>query len=260
MELDVGYKKFSINRAVNIYSFSSLIDYSPNSPYLQDGIGEHYHIYKTEKNEYFIYFRVIGQRGFMSPGFIAEEGILPIPEDIALLIKERSVKSDDVQNEKGITKKFETIVSDLFNWLESINEQALMYLNNPEDLINDLKEMLICLNASSFRGCLALAGVSLERLLKEFLLLNKIPFEKDWMVGKLIAEIEKSGKYIDPSLKNIWNLINAQRIIGVHAKERTPPPSKDQALMVVFAVKDTASRMLEVGLKGTQHSANDNAA
>jgi hypothetical protein len=56
--------------------------------------------------------------------------------------------------------------------------------------------------------------------------------------------IEYSGQYLDPSLKNIWILINAQRIIGVHAKDKTPIPSRDQAIMVIFAVKDTVTRML----------------
>jgi hypothetical protein len=107
--------------------------------------------------------------------------------------------------------------------------------------------MLVCLNANAFRGCLAMAGVVLERLLGEFLVKRSIHSEKDWMVGKLIGAVEGSGQYVDPSLKTIWTLINAQRIIGVHAKDKVPIPSRDQAVMVVFAVKDALNRMIPSG-------------
>ncbi|MEM0503072.1 MAG: hypothetical protein QXE07_06070 [Thermoplasmata archaeon] len=245
MELNVGYTKYNIEESKLIFSFGSLIDYSPNSSQIEDAIGDHYYLYKTKADTYFIYYKIIGQNGFMEPGYIAAEGILPIPKDLAILIQDRDTtpqQGEPVENQRN--EKFEDIIADLFQWHENVRNLVKDRFSNPEDLINDLKEMLICLNASSYRGCLALAGVSLERLLKEFLTKNQIHFEKDWMVGRLIAEIEKSGKYVDPSLKNIWNIINAQRIIGVHAKERTPIPSKDQAMMVVYAIKDTTNRML----------------
>jgi len=244
MDLDVGYMKYSIKDSEKIFSFGSLIDYSPNSSLIEHAIGEHYYLYKNKSNNYFIYYEIIGQKGLMEPGYIAANGILPIPSDLALLIKDRPQDITPVKVNENMPEKFETIVADLYDWHNEIAPEILSKFNNPEDIINDLKEMLICLNASSFRGCLALAGVTLERLLKEFLFRYKIPFEKDWMVGKLIGEVERSGQYVDPSLKNIWNIINAQRIIGVHAKERTPIPSKDQAMMVVFAVKDTTNRMI----------------
>lgn len=104
--------------------------------------------------------------------------------------------------------------------------------------------MITCLNANSFRGCLAMAGIVLERILKHFLFSHSIPYSKDSMVGRLLGDIEKTGQYVDPTLKNIWNIINAQRIIGVHAKEAVPIPSRDQAIMVVFAVKDSVTRIL----------------
>lgn len=245
MELNVGYTTYDTNESTLIYSFRSLIDYSPNSSMIEDAIGEHYYLYKTKNNSYFIYYKIIGQNGFMEPGYLAADGILPIPKDLAILIQDKGAKNPkDNSAKKQDNVKFEDIIADLFNWHENIKNKVKSTFSNPDDLINDLKEMLICLNASSYRGCLALAGVSLERLLKEFLTRNQIQFEKDWMVGKLIGEIEKSGKYVDPSLKNIWNIINAQRIVGVHAKERTPIPSRDQAMMVVYAVKDTTNRML----------------
>lgn len=115
-----------------------------------------------------------------------------------------------------------------------------------DDLKNDLREMVVCLNADSFRACLAMAGVVLACVLKEFLARRHIDFGADSMVGRLIRAVEDSGQYLDPSLKNksVRNLINVQRIIGVHAKERVPMPSRGQAIMVVCAVKDSLSRLL----------------
>jgi len=89
-----------------------------------------------------------------------------------------------------------------------------------------------------------MAGVVLERVLKEFLARRHIDFGADWMVRRLMRAAQDSGQYLDPSLENVRSLINVQRIIGVHAKERVPMPSRDQAIMVVYAVKDSLSRLL----------------
>ena len=61
-------------------------------------------------------------------------------------------------------------------------------------------------------------------------------------VGKLIGELNKTEIYIDPSIKNTWNIINAQRIIGVHIHEKVEIPSQDQVLMVIFGLKDILNR------------------
>jgi hypothetical protein len=90
-----------------------------------------------------------------------------------------------------------------------------------------------------------MAGRVLEAVLKIALQRAGRRVEKDWMVGKLLSEVEEAGLYVDPAAKNIWNLINLQRIVGVHAKELAPIPSREQAVMVVYAVIDTLSRRLE---------------
>jgi len=52
------------------------------------------------------------------------------------------------------------------------------------------------------------------------------------------------GKYIDPSLGSIGDIINKSRIPAVHAKEKIPVPSRDQAAMVIHAVVDLTRRTI----------------
>ena len=52
------------------------------------------------------------------------------------------------------------------------------------------------------------------------------------------------NEYLDPTLTNIANIINESRITAVHAKERIPIPSRDQAVMVIFATRDVVRRNL----------------
>jgi hypothetical protein len=243
MQLDVGYDRYSTDAAELVYAFSSLIDYDPASSDLGDAVGEHFYIYKTKGQRFLLVYRVRGQKAFGEPAFTADEGLVPIPDSVArLLIGQPCDNAGDSEQDQG--KPFSAIIRDLYDWLGELEPRIDEKVALNEDLKNDLREMVICLNANSFRGCLAMAGVVLERMLKEFLAQRRIDFGAEWMVGRLISAVEESGQYLDPSLKNIWNLINAQRIIGVHAKERAPIPSRDQAIMVAYAVKDSLSRLL----------------
>lgn len=66
------------------------------------------------------------------------------------------------------------------------------------------------------------------------------------MVGALIKLIRERApsEYLDPALQNVVNVINTSRITAVHAKERIPVPSRDQAIMVIFATRDVVRRNL----------------
>ena len=46
------------------------------------------------------------------------------------------------------------------------------------------------------------------------------------------------------SLPEIAKIINQSRIPAVHAKERIPVPSREQAVMVIHAVADTVNRAI----------------
>jgi len=244
--LDVGYKTYSIETSKFVYAFSSLIDYDPASSAREDAIGEHYSLFQAEDGTYLLAYRVRGQRAFGTPGFTATDGFFPIPSDVAFLLigRNRAPVGDGAGAVRNTTSSFDAIIAHLEDWLCQVGTVIGESVELSDDLKNDLREMITCLNANSFRGCLAMAGIVLERILKHFLTTHSISFPPESMVGRLLGEIDKAGQYVDPTLKNIWNIINAQRIIGVHAKEAVPIPSRDQAIMVAFAVKDTVTRIL----------------
>jgi hypothetical protein len=244
MKLDLGWKTLDDSEAKWLYGFASLIDYDPASSDVHDSVGDHYDILLSNDGEYLFRFRVRGQRSFGSPAFTSTEGLFPIPADVARLLMDRDRSPVTTPNAKAVS--FESIVGELYDWIDQLTPRIQGKSEVASDFIHDLKELTGCLNSQVYRACLAMSGVILERAIKQKLDNLKIPYAKDWMVGKLIGEISNSGAYVDPSLKSIWNIINAQRIIGVHAVDAAPIPSRDQALMVIFAVKDIVNRTFPV--------------
>lgn len=244
MKLDLGWKTVDESEAKWLYGFSTLVDYDPASSDLRDAVGDHFDILLTKDGEYLLRFRVRGQRSFGSPAFTSSEGFFPIPADVARLLMDRDRTPVFQPNANPVS--FDSIVRELYEWVEELSPRIRRGSDVAADFIHDLWEMTGCLNAQVYRACLAMGGVILERAIKQKLNDLKIPYAKDGMVGKLIGELSSSKAYVDPSLKNTWNIINAQRIIGVHATEATPIPSRDQALMVMFAVKDTVNRTFPV--------------
>jgi len=238
--IDLGWTKLSLSDSNWKHGFSCLIDYAPNSSSTADAIGDHFDIYETKDGEFLLKFKIIGQRGFMAPGHIAAEGFFPIPRDIAILLINRNSNPVVTNN---TTTPLNVLVGAFYDWIDEV-VPAIANLPTGKDFENDLREMLTCFNSSSYRGCLAMAGVVLERTLRHKLDSMGIEIQNDWMVGRLLGEISDAGEYVDPSLKNIWNIINQQRIVGVHTKENIPIPSADQAAMVLYAVKDTITRVI----------------
>ncbi len=245
MQIKIGEKEYNKKNCEEIYKINDLehnilpydaID-SPMHPRWH--IGEEYTIYKSKNNSYPDYFlNCIIRRINKNEDAIVTDNTVSLPTDIALLLMNRNNKDITINDTK---KKHEAIIEDLYLWLDDIKQILKNKCELGDDLFNDLREMLICFNAQAYRGCLALAGVVLERIIKYSLNKNKIEYDNSWMVGKLIKELEKT-QYIDPSMKNVWNIINIQRIIGVHAKEKISIPSKDQTAMVIFAIKDIINR------------------
>ena len=115
-----------------------------------------------------------------------------------------------------------------------------------EDFLQSLEEIRICFDEECFIAAIALSGKILEVCLKEVLMRNDVSPDPNAMVGTLIKSIRGRlpDVYLDPSLLNIVNIINASRITAVHAKERIPVPSRDQAVMVIFAMRDVVRRTL----------------
>ena len=115
-----------------------------------------------------------------------------------------------------------------------------------EDFLKTLEEIRICFDEDCFIAAIALCGKILEVCLKESLLRHGHQFDLNLGVGPLIKLIREHvpNEYFDPTLMNVANIINTSRITAVHAKERIPIPSRDQAIMVIFATRDVVRRNL----------------
>lgn len=238
--IDLGWKRLALKGSKWKHGFKSLVDYAPNSLDLQDAIGYHYDIYETTDGTFLLKYWIIGQKGFMSPGHVAAEGFFPIPRDIAELLINRSSEPVAINDTKT---HLDVIVGQFSDWINDMHAE-ISRLPEGVDFENDLLEMVMCFNASSYRGCLAMAGVVLERALRFKLSSMGVEIQSDWMVGRMLKAVSDAGEYVDPSLKNVWNIINQQRIVSVHAKESVAIPSGDQTAMVLYAVKDLVTRTL----------------
>jgi HEPN domain-containing protein len=115
-----------------------------------------------------------------------------------------------------------------------------------DDLLASLRELEVCFSHECYIACLALSGKILEICLKQVMLDNNIKYEERWMIGQLLQKLRDAAidKYLDQSLPEIATIINKSRIPAVHAKEKIPVPSRDQAIMVIHAVADTVNRTL----------------
>ena len=115
-----------------------------------------------------------------------------------------------------------------------------------DNFLKTLDEISICIDAECYIAVMALCGTILEACLKEILLRHEVFYSDNWMIGKLIREISDKlpESYIDPALVNIANIINKSRINVSHIQENIPVPSRDQAIMVIYALCDIVRRNL----------------
>jgi len=122
----------------------------------------------------------------------------------------------------------------------SINE------NYRDDFLKSMDEIRVCFDEHCYIAAIALCGKIIEVCLKEILLRQKVKVDPNAMIGTLIKSIRERvpSEYIDPTLINIVSIVNTSRITAVHAKERIPVPSRDQAIMVIFATRDVVRRNL----------------
>lgn len=243
MRIDVGRKQYDSTEAKEVCSFAPLIDYSPNRFSAQDAIGYDYRLFDAG-GAYLLGYRIVGQRTAFGPGFVAAEGLVPLPCDVGELIGRR-VRAHPGQPVPPSNYNLKTILEHVDRTASVVNSRLA-----PEDiarayLLHDLEEMKICVNVGAYRGCLAMAGRILEAVLKIALRRAGRRVEKNCLVGKLLAELEEAGLNADAGARNISNLINLQRIVRVHAKEMAPIPSGEQVVMVVYAVIDALIRRLE---------------
>lgn len=248
IDIDVGWTKYSTTGATRVSNFASIIDSNPGGSSLDDAIGNHFELYEGGGG-YILTYRVIGQRAAFEPGFVAAEGIVPLPRDIGDLIRARgrareAPTTEPTSSTQPLPKRDD--LQDVLRDLEAA-EKLLPATAEFTDLSHDLQEMRLSLNIAAYRAFLAMAGRVLEASLKAVLRRHGQDISSDWMVGTLLSKMEEGGIYVDPAMKNVWNIINKQRIVGVHAKEAAPIPSREQAIMVAYAVIDTLKRRLADG-------------
>ena len=103
-------------------------------------------------------------------------------------------------------------------------------------LMNDLSELKSTMSVGAFRSAIGCCGRCLEGTIKTLFSINDYKFDDTWAVGRLLVELEKTGMYLDPSSKNIANIINSHRIFAVHCKRESklPIPSEYDSAGVMF--------------------------
>jgi hypothetical protein len=131
------------------------------------------------------------------------------------------------------------------DWYDSSHPLIISKFKFHKDVVSDIREMVDCANNGNHRASLTMAGRVLEQILNQLLDDHEISIDTNFGIGKKIGLARESDIYFDPAMMDIWNIINKQRIAGVHAKETVPIPSKDQVLMVIHAIKDCLSRILK---------------
>jgi hypothetical protein len=139
-----------------------------------------------------------------------------------------------------------TEVSQAVADLQKECQKAELNQNYREDFLKTLDEIRICFDEGCFIAAIGLCGKILEVCLKEVLLRHQVIVDPNAMVGTLIKSIRERvpSEYVDPTLMSLVNIINTSRITAIHSKERIPIPSRDQAIMVIFATRDVVRRNL----------------
>ena len=114
------------------------------------------------------------------------------------------------------------------------------------NFLGTLDEIRICFDNECFIATIVLCGKILEVCLKEILSRHNVEYDPNSMVGPLIKLIRERvpNVYVDPSLGGIADIINKSRITAIHPQESIPIPSRDQAIMVIFATRDVVRRNL----------------
>lgn len=143
--------------------------------------------------------------------------------------------------EKPITEVSKSVLD-----LIEMCEKANINTNYKADFLKTLEEISVCFQHECYIATIALCGKILEVCLKEILHRNEINSENVFMIGNLIQKVKTDvpNEYIDPSLESVARIISKSRNTAIHFGEKVPIPSRDQAIMVIFATRDVVNRNL----------------
>ena len=238
-----------------IWSRSFVFDYNPADFYGPE-IGSHWKILQLKNDatppvkypQYLSHWLEIGQEQMMGPGHVEVDEYYPMQGHLATQFiglynaeKEREQKKYDEKKSKHTSNPI-IHMSNWFTEIDGLLDENFLY---PKDVKNDIEEMIQCIRSKSFRAGLAMAGRVLEQILNQLVLNHDLDINQDLMMGRKIGALREGGVYLDPTLGNIVNVINTQRISGVHVKESIKIPSEDDMNMVMFAVKSALGRLIE---------------
>lgn len=179
---------------------------------------------------------IFGRKGGMWIGYSLSEKGLKCGKDSQYFEKVISSLEEKPLNE--VSKS----VLDLIEVCEKTNINS----NYKDDFIKTLEEISICFQQECYIATIALCGKILEVCLKEILIRNNVNSDNIFMIGNLIKKVKTDvpNEYIDSSLENIGGIISKSRNTAIHYGERIPIPSRDQAIMVIFAMRDVVKRNL----------------
>ena len=179
---------------------------------------------------------IFGRNGGMWIGFGLSSLGLSCGRDTELLEKTLEGLFDKPINE--VSKS----VSDLIE----ICKHKPIRQNYKDDFIRTLEEIAICFQNDCYNATITLCGKILEICLMEILQNNKIELPYNRMIGNLLKTVKDRipTHYLDPSLNSVSEIISKSRNTAIHYNERIPIPSRDQAIMVIFATRDVVNRHL----------------
>ncbi len=140
--------------------------------------------------------------------------------------------------QSSITVELETLRRDA--------ERAPLRGTYREDFLRTLEEIQVCYDAGCYIASISLCGKILEVCLKEVMETRGLDVDPLATSGRLIRQLKNQmpDEYLDRALENVLNLINVSRNTQIHANERIPVPSADQARMVMHAMMDLVRRKL----------------
>lgn len=179
---------------------------------------------------------IFGKNGGMWIGFgLSKEGL--------------ACGKDNILLEKTLESLFEKPINEVsksvYDLIETCKQQQIR-ANYKDDFIRSLEEIAICFQNDCYIATITLCGKILEICLTDVLQSNGIDTTNIRMIGNMIKAIRNniSTQYLDPSLNSVADIISKSRNTAVHYNEKIPIPSRDQAIMVIFATRDVVNRHL----------------
>jgi hypothetical protein len=119
--------------------------------------------------------------------------------------------------------------------------------NFKADYIQTLDEIAICFNHDCYIATISLCGKILEISLTDILQRNAIDTSNIRMIGQLIHAARENLhlRYIDNTFYDVARIISKSRNTAVHFNDGIPVPTRDQAVMVIFATRHFVMNYIE---------------